>query len=272
MAEAKLFYVYGIMRGADSGSPPSDGLRLVHTPLVSAVVELVPEARFSPEAVEKGARELDWVAPLARRHQRVLEELMRKGPVIPARLCTLFSSEQALDAYLEENGRRLLELLERLRERQEWSIKLTCDWPTLRAAIAAADASLRLEPATATTGQAYLARKRRDRQLEAFVLARVEEVADELVVTVKRLTDLVHERPLFTEGTAGRPEPMLVNLAVFVTDRGLARLTGTLDQLQCRLGPEGFAIAVSGPWPPYSFCDDAFRAKPASAAQAEGES
>src|SRR5215510_7383951 len=111
----RILYLYGIVRGGQrvpATGPPA--LEAVPFSSLAAVVERVPSGEFEPEALEQQLERLEWVAPLARKHAAVLEELMRHGPVVPARLCTLFSSTGALANALAEQAQRIRNALGRL--------------------------------------------------------------------------------------------------------------------------------------------------------------
>lgn len=55
-------------------------------------------------------------------HQRVLERAMHAGPVVPARLCTVFEDRDDLAAVVANNADRWRKALLRLAGKQEWCL------------------------------------------------------------------------------------------------------------------------------------------------------
>jgi hypothetical protein len=255
----QVLYLYGVVRGGQR-IPAAGATALKAVPFSSlvAVVERVPASELEPEALEQKLQCLEWVAPLARRHAAVLEEVMRHGPVVPARICTLFSSADALAGALAENARRFEDALRRLDGRQEWGLKLFCDEERLRAAIGSSDPRARALDAAAraaSEGQAYVLRKQRDGHVAAVAADRIEEVTGEVLDALAADADARLRAPLAAAAT-GRREAMVLNAALLVDQASVAALHAAADELASRLRDEGFALELTGPWPPYSFCDD----------------
>ena len=99
---APLTYVYAIAHGA---SPPSlagvpAGLPGLEPPrLLGAgggfwlVVASAPRAPYGAEAIQQGLGDLDWVSPRALAHDAVVHHVGRTATVLPAKLFTLFASD-----------------------------------------------------------------------------------------------------------------------------------------------------------------------------------
>lgn len=267
----RILYLYGVVASGRTVRPVDGAaLEVVASSSLVAVVEAVSRDEFSPEALEDRLRCIDWVAPLARKHTAVLEAIMQREPVIPARLCTLFSSASAVADALAHSAQRFHDALRLIQGRQEWSCKLFCDEARLRAVIGAGDPGVRaLDDAarTASQGQAYVLRKQRDARLAEVAAARVDAVVDDVVDTlVDTLAEAgvlardpefagVRLRELLPEAATGRPEPMALNAALLVDVDRTGALRASIDALRARLAGEGFALELTGPWPPYSFCD-----------------
>jgi hypothetical protein len=253
-------YLFGVIPEAQ-GLPSDAGvsLRAVPHSTVVALVEAVCASEFSPDVLDEKLKCIDWVARLARRHETVLERAMRHGPVVPARLCTLFTSAEALGLSLADNEERLVATLERVRGRQEWGLKVSCDESRLRSIAGPDDREARaLQTAleTASPGQAFVLRKKRDARMAEVAEARVDAVLDEVVDAIELVTVDVRLLPLLSEAATGRSEPMVLNIAALVGVAGHHDFDTTLTQLSNRFRAEGFTFETTGPWPPYSFCDD----------------
>ncbi len=230
---------------------------VAHSRLV-ALVEPVSSEEFSPETLEQRLQSVEWVARLARKHEAVLEAAMEHGPVIPARLCTLFSDVDAVKRSLAENEERFLSALARLAGRREWGLKIFCDTGRLQATAARADRQVEAFDAalaTAAPGRAYVLTRQRDARAAQIAAARIDEMAGEILGTLESRTVESRLRPPLPTRATGRCEPMVLNLAALVCAPKEGAFQAAIDELASRFGPEGLEFEVTGPWPPYSFSD-----------------
>ena len=123
-----LYYLYGITSSDNSLSAvPAASVEKVVCSGLTALVEPVADGDFAPDALEVSLGSLDLVARTARKHEALLEAAMASGPVLPARLCTLFKDTGAVLRSLTDNHPRLSSMLGRLRHRSEWGLKVYCD-------------------------------------------------------------------------------------------------------------------------------------------------
>ena len=90
---------------------------------VAGVLSRVSRSEFCGPAGEKNLQDLTWLAARACRHQAVLEQVMRLGPVLPARFGTLFSSPASLESFLRKHEAAIARFLEWVRGREEWAVK-----------------------------------------------------------------------------------------------------------------------------------------------------
>ena len=71
---------------------------------------------------------------MARAHEAVLERVLSLGAMVPLRLCTIYTSEQAVREMLIERAEPLREALDRVDGRNEWGVKLIVTRDALGAA------------------------------------------------------------------------------------------------------------------------------------------
>jgi hypothetical protein len=255
----RVLYLYCVIP-RDQGFPSDAGVALegVSYAAVAAVVEPVCAREFSSPVLDEKLQSLEWVARQARKHETVLEQAMRHGPIVPARLCTLFSNAEALKRSLADNEGRFLAALERIQGREEWGLKAFCDEHRLRVA-AADDQDLRtLDAAIALSdpGHAFVLRKKREARLAELTSLRLDELVDEVLGAVEQVADDVSLRPVLPASATGRNEPMALNAAALVSVSTREAFQATIAELSVRYQEDGLVMEMSGPWPPYSFCDD----------------
>jgi hypothetical protein len=256
----QVLYLYGVVPN-DQPVPRGATGSLETIPLagLTALVESVSASEFAPRVLEKKLQCIDWVSELARKHSSILEEAMRHGPVVPAPLCTLFSSAEVLRASLEVSEQEFQAKLERLKGRQEWGCKVFCDSGKLRATLGGNDShlvALEAAVATASPGQAYVLRKKRDAYLAELASERMDAATGEMLDSLSLLSVDTRLRPLLSEAASGRSEAMALNVALLIAVSRYPELHAQVEELSARFSTEGFVIELTGPWPAYSFCDD----------------
>jgi hypothetical protein len=256
---SSVVYLYGVIPAGqvlpELGGAPAGSVALSG---VVAITDLLPAEEFSGPALEARLQDVEWVAAQARRHTTVLASAMEHGPVVPARLCTLFSSTDALRDSLERTGDGLLATLERLRGRREWGLKLFVDEARVRATCVAEDADLAEPPAVAdapASGAAWMQRKRREALLAERATERAEQTANDVLDEMDRTAAEVRVRPTLSEAASGVAEAMVLNAALLVDAEAEPAMRGAAESLAGHLEEQGFHLVLSGPWPPFSFCD-----------------
>ncbi|MCX6916002.1 MAG: GvpL/GvpF family gas vesicle protein [Verrucomicrobia bacterium] len=118
-------YVYGFTRAGGAGMQNADGAGVLsggidemHLPVfsrsgeVAAIVSQVSRSEFCGLTGETNLQDLTWLAARACRHQAVLEQVMRLGPVLPARFGTLFSSPASLEGFMRKHQAAMVQFLE----------------------------------------------------------------------------------------------------------------------------------------------------------------
>jgi hypothetical protein len=250
-----IVYLYGVVPDGQA-RPARDGAADVALPGMVALADVLPAGEYSGAALQARLQDVAWVAEQARRHTSVLSAAMELGPVVPARLCTLFSGPDALRDALARDADRLQDALARIRGRREWSVKLFMDEERVRAACLRDDPSLADAPATASSGAEWMRRKQRASHLADQVTGRAETAAGEVLDALEALADETRLRPMLSEAASGVPGTMALNLALLVHGEAEAAVQEEADRLAVALDEDGFQLTLSGPWPCFSFCDD----------------
>jgi len=253
----EILYVYAIAR---AGHPMptrveaidgSDRLDVVAAGELSAFVTAVDDVDFSQGVIDARAKDVEWLGAIGYRHQSVMNALMHGGTIIPLRAFTLFASDENLRKHLESERERFTALLDRLDGKQEWTLRIEFDPQLWSEALVQRVGSLRAlseEIAGAAPGKAFLLRKKFDdekkrasREAEQQVVSEVEgEVMDALAC------DTVAE-------TRQQRSGAFPQINVLLERDEEARLADLRDKLTLQYAAEGVTIALTGPWPPYTF-------------------
>jgi hypothetical protein len=215
--------LYAIV-GSGSGPVLGEGLensvlRPVAIDDLTAVVSDLPRA---PEATQEAL----WA------YDRAVEQLMTGEAVLPARFGSSFSGDSEIRSVLASRHDELTSALERVRGAVELGVRAT--WR------ATADES---RPTGPSAGTSYM-----QRRLELDRSAR--EIADKLDARLGELARASRSRVL------GRPA-FPVSASYLVEREWVDRFRVRVDELDAMI--EEAELVCTGPWPPYSFMEDARR-------------
>lgn len=242
-------YLYAVARGTDEaqlrgcsglGDVP---LRVVEHRGLSAVLSEVDLDEFGEEALRRNLEDLAWLEQVARGHDDVVKAVAETAPTAPMRLATIFRTEQAVRARLDELYDALQEALDRVEGRMEWSVK---------AYAPAKPASASPPVATgAASGAAYLQRKRTQTLQRQSAEESALRVADAVHEALSRCS--VASRMLRPQDPrlTGHEGTMTLNGAYLVEVAGAESFVQQAETLAAE-HPDA-NLEVHGPWPPYSF-------------------
>ncbi len=250
-----VLYVYAVTR--DAATPDTEGVdgttRFGTTAVenVHAVFTPVSSNEFSQDVIDRRAGDLEWLGSIGYRHQAVMADLMKKTAIVPLRAFTLFSSEEALRAYLNEHRDVLSKTLNRLDGKQEWTLRIELEPTKWSEALTGRVASLRdlqNEIGAASPGKAFLLRKKLDDERKRASHTAEDELVGEIeqAVMARLSCETVAESRQRREGAFPQ-----INVLLERDEESV--LHQLREELTARYEPEGVTLALSGPWPPYTF-------------------
>lgn len=250
-----MIYVYCVTR--DAVAPQADGVDgtrrfgTVAGDGISAVFTPVSAEAFSQEAIDARAGDLEWLGAIGYRHQDVVSDLMKHTAIVPLRAFTLFSSEEALRAYLHEQREMLARLLERLDGKQEWTLQVEFEpsrWSESLTSRVASLRNLQDDIAGAPPGKAFLLRKKLDEEKKRAS----HQAEQEVVAEIERLV-LDTLRCETVAETRERRDGAFPQINVLLNRDEEATLQELHGKITERYGSEGVTLGLTGPWPPYTF-------------------
>jgi hypothetical protein len=212
-----------------------------------AVVADAPEKLYGEKAVNSGLRDLDWVSRAAVAHEAVVESFLGSSAVLPMKLFTLFGSDQRALDYIDAERARIDAALDRVAGHDEWGVRVALD----RAKAATGSASSRRRDAGADSGARYLLRKKAQRDATAELASHAREVVADLYDRLAAVASAARRRPAAEMPADG--SPLLLDAAFLVPRSRATRFSAAVRSQAKTLTPQGYGIALSGPWPPYSF-------------------
>ena|SRR2546428_801383 len=225
----------------------ANGLSAFYTP--------VDAVEYSQAVIDARSKDVEWLGAIGYRHQAVVSALMRGGTVIPLRAFTLFANETSLRGHLLAEEKKFSTILDRLDGKQEWTLRIEFDPQQWNDALVRRVDSLRKiadEMEQAPSGKAYLLRKKLDEEKKRASRDAEQQVVTEVenAVMQKLACDTVAESRLQRGG--GFPQ-----INVLLNRDEESRLQDLRDELSRRYEADGVTLALTGPWPPYTFATNA---------------
>ncbi|MFG3717876.1 GvpL/GvpF family gas vesicle protein [Streptomyces massasporeus] len=226
--------------GHDGGGP----LRVLAAGPLHLIVQDVPAADFGEEALAERLNRPQELERCARAHHRGVETAASAGPVVPLPMATLYLDDHNAVRAVTARAASLRTLLDRLRHRTEWAVKV--HGPAIAGTTGAAGDG----PAD---GRSYLRRvserRRTEREERERAVARAHAVDRELRRYAVAAT---RHRPQ-SEQLTGRSVPQLLNAAYLVDDARRAEFVRAVGELARDAHRSAVEVTLSGPWIPYSF-------------------
>lgn len=244
--EATGVYVYAVIRDGDRtefDAPPISGEGPVYTIPHRGLAAVVSDSALLTR--------YELIRANVRGHQDVVDEVMRTGDIVPARLGFVLPSAQAVvEELLEKRWAELDRLCERIAGRVELGLKVSwTDLERVFGEIVADDRDLRAlrdrlakHPRAATLE----ARLELGGRAAAALAARREREADELVAALEPQAVSVRRNDPISD------ELMVLN-AAFMVDRGRTETFEAAVQELDRANGGRLGFLLFGPVAPYNF-------------------
>lgn len=264
-AAAMATYVFAVCRRCDpavlarvAGHAQAAPVRSLRVGALEAVVQDVPAAEFSEEALQRRLADPVELERCVRSHHAVVSAVAAHTTVVPLPLATLYLGDERARTALEENEHRFVTALARIAGRSEWGVKVyalsgdPAGTPTATPQPTTVPGASPGPPGSGA-GRAYLDRvrgrqqAREDRHDAALRAAELVEVRlREVAVAARRL------RPHSTELT-GERRAQVLNTTCLVADSRSGELGSLIEELRRDPALRGVEVELSGPWAPYSF-------------------
>jgi hypothetical protein len=212
------------------------------------IVSDAPLAQYGEAPLSAKLSDLEWVSRAAVAHEAVTQAFMMSSPpadaVVPMKLFTLFTSDQRAIEEIGTGWKRIEGLIRRVGRHEEWGVRLVFDETR---------APREDTTASAGSGRGYLLAKRQHQAATARHTTAMRKTAAEVLKKLRPLARDVRQRAV-TAPPESRSR-LLFDAAFLVPRTKAARFQKLVEASAKKVTPSGYALQLSGPWPPYSFVD-----------------
>ena len=221
---------------------------------ISALVSKVALGDFELEKEKaKGEKGMDWIKKKALAHEVIVETLMKTcQPLLPMKFCTIFKGKNSVEGVLKNKYLDFKLNLERLKNKEEWGIKMYCDLKKFK------EMGLPSEVRPGRTkegGAAYLLGKKQEDEAIQAADQKMMDCAQDVHEQVKNYALRIILKESLPKELTERREEMILNGAYLIPKEKVAQFKKEAQGLQDKYGKMGFEIACTGPWPPYNFLE-----------------
>ena len=253
-AVGEAVYVYcfslpGISTPPGPGVDENQPITIHTTHNLSAAVCWVSLDDFTGESGESNLQDIAWLGPRACRHAIVVEQVMDNAPVFPLPFGTLFSSLPALDLAIDRRFSEVSAALERVAGCQEWSVEATLD--RFKAIDYRLEEDLRSGRVKLpeAIGRRHLEEQKLRRQLSLDLDAWINDYLNPIKDDLASLAHGFRPRRL--------TDNKVSHWAFLIPINQVETFRVKTEQMTIAHEPAGLSFRVTGPWPPYTFCQTA---------------
>jgi Gas vesicle synthesis protein GvpL/GvpF len=216
------------------------------------VVADAPLSRYSENAINQGLADLEWVSRAAVAHEAVIESFISETAILPMKLFTIFTSDARALEHIASQRARIASLVKRVANHQEWGVRLILD--RTAAARTSAPSPRRAAAPSVGSGVAYLTRKKAQRDTAVELASRARQTVAGLYDRFEARSKLAKRRSASELPVQGGP--LLLDAAFLVSRVRAASFKALAGREARALSKQGYAMTITGPWPPYTFVQD----------------
>ncbi|MHB1651520.1 MAG: GvpL/GvpF family gas vesicle protein [Desulfitobacteriaceae bacterium] len=250
--DAWYAYAYALVNAGEENLPPVRGmegssLTIVREGKLGMFISPVPAMEFSEAALHRHLEDLAWVETHARQHEEALLKLMEVVPLVPLPFCTVFTDRESIKRQLREKSEELYEVLKKLGNHCEMTLKLLIDHQRLEEKI-----KEKMPYLGGQTGGGYFQKRQWEKQIKGESERFVDTYGESLLGELKQITEEVR---LLNSGEVSQSQGLSpVFIAHFLLHKERQKeWEQRLEEFDNGADRWGFVLDISGPWPPYHF-------------------
>ena len=229
---------------------------------LEAVVSKISLEEFTSEEIQNKAQEdMNWIKEKAVIHEKIIEEAMKVDDkvlsLIPMRFGIIFNDWESLEKTLSQDYQSIKEVLERIKDKQEWSIKVYLkDRKKIEQTIKDKNEAIKekaKEIASLPEGMAFFMEQELKDVISEEMDKELDNIAADLFKSLSRQATASVKNNILDKELTGRREPMILNLAYLITVGKIENFKKEAESLNREILEKGFYLEYSGPWPAYNF-------------------
>jgi hypothetical protein len=223
---------------------------------IRVLVKNVAANDFSEENLKRNFADLDWVEKHTREHVVIISKVMKSHTVVPFKFGTIFKTTQSLRNFIDEYRSQLIENLNELEGKEEWGVKLFCDYQSLPEYIRQTCnevIEMDREINESKPGKAFLLKRKAEELIKNECHKELQEYGQLFFRQIESLSSKTRLNPLLPKEVTGRSDEMILNIACLIQKNNIGLMLKKTELLRQEFLKVGLIPDLSGPWPPFSF-------------------
>jgi Gas vesicle synthesis protein GvpL/GvpF len=252
----RALYLFALLDG-EAALPPGESdpfppPAMARCGAVAALFSMVPLSEYRGSQAVRRLGDRDWLLRRTLAHGALLRAAMRSSPIYPVPFGTLFTSLESLGRFVRAHEERIGGFLRRVAGMEEWELKVEASFSSV-AALEALARHIHPEWSGLPAGTAYMLFCR---ERPALLAAGFEEAERRAAKLVARFSPAaLHRLPPPASGGGGG-DRYSARFALLMPAAQADALQKKVGRLAQEAAGGGLALALSGPWPPFSFRPD----------------
>ena len=251
--QESCLYLYAILDMSAPSFPRSGqtDISLIQFRDIACAVTRVSTSEYCKELPSQTPEQVDWIAPRAMKHHRVLMDMMASSTIVPFKFGMLCASEDDLRRMLNDRYEQFKTLLERLRGKDEWAISIYVECPSLLEHLERAEQQLReLDALIAqkSGGEVYLLRKKKEKLTDSLLNDTLALMRHKCCERLQGCTELLFEGQ---SGSIGDERLLVLAATVLSARTEFELLKQGLSEIENDYFRYSASVCLSGPWPAY---------------------
>jgi len=255
-------YLYCLFRGPASLCPQRgmDGPNATVVVSYKGLCALVSSVSIdSEQTLNERLKDMEWLIPMVKRHEEIVRYVMAAHPVIPIRFGTIYKDTERVLSVMRDGYGRLCSHLDFIRDKEEWGVKVYAGEGAGRKAMAASSkviGQFEKKMASASSGQAYLLRKKKDDLIRQQSIDFLNSLSNALYQEMLSWSIEGKRNKVLGKRSTGKKSNMMLNAAFLLNKLDVRAFKEKVDALAANYKSDGLSFEMSGPWPCYNFCPD----------------
>lgn len=260
-----LIYLYAIIPRVEKSPFPLMGLKgldeqhdVYTIPFhdVEAVVCNLNETEYGEKELEQKTNDAEWLHQKAFHHHEALMALYQNGPVIPMKFCTIYSSMDNLENTIDKHKQRMVELLDVVRDKEEWILKIYCDQDKVKDAVAEQNDTVdakKKEIENLSPGRKYLEKRKLSQIIDQEADREKQRFSTRIHEELRSFSIGTEVKKNWNKDVTGRKDEMCHNGVYFLEKENVDAFLAQVKEMQNKWEVSGWNLEVTGPWPSYHF-------------------
>jgi hypothetical protein len=259
-----FIYLYGVILKEElqkSEVPSIIGIDQKKTSVIpykglAAVITPVNPLNFSQQRIDLQLKDPDWLKEKAFHHHECISAINSEFTILPMSFCTIFQKEENLKSLLNDQYDVILEKLNRLKEKQEWNVKIYSNSEQAFSHVIKNNPTvleLRENINTMPKGKQFIMKKKLNQLISNEVEKEQSQRWQQIEQKLKSFFEEAKLRKNWGREITERQDEMIVNCDFLINKHKSELFLNKIHDLEQEVAEAGCTFQVSGPWPPYHY-------------------